>query len=434
MLEFDPQDINALHVESDEQKPAYAKVTKILQGIRQHNTDIVYAYIFRHARHDPQALEFVADADSHNPYAKLDADPTNDVDASRDGKIESNGTDNLSWRGQQYPTPPAEAFLAFAGPTSNKNVYIDSLGTTITGYAPIKDTNGTAIAVLAVDVKDTNISKLFEQTALVLGVLFLLSFFLIMARMAVSQRRLFRHLLHIMKLRHFVWTLFVPLCLSGAAIYGLYRHSVDVMKMQIAEQLMTIASTASTQFDAEDLAQLHIAGDMKRDAYQRVFTALNAVRRQNPDIKYAYIMRKSFAPDMMEFVADADSNTYPIYYLDQGNVSTDPVPPGTQYDILFAKGQIFAHGLESPQTANEFYTDKWGTFLTGSAPIFDAKSHAIAFVGLDMEISNVRAQIWKSLYPWTWLIAIFPLGIFALTSFLALHRITRQAPASAARR
>src|SRR3990167_3464162 len=46
---------------------------------------------------DPMAMEFVADAESINPYANLDEDPSNDVDANKDGVIEPDGADKLQW-------------------------------------------------------------------------------------------------------------------------------------------------------------------------------------------------------------------------------------------------------------------------------------------------------------------------------------------------
>ena len=161
---IDYRDLEALQVESDWQKPEWAKVTQQLKKAKDTNENIVFMYVFRKKKNDPAQMEFVADAESSNPYANTDDDPTNDVDANGDGIVEADGADQLQWPGQEYPTPPEEAFMAYDGPLTNKELYADAYGEVLTGYAPIRDSNGNVIAVLGTDIKAGEFLTVTRQT------------------------------------------------------------------------------------------------------------------------------------------------------------------------------------------------------------------------------------------------------------------------------
>lgn len=161
---IDSKSLDALQVEQDWKKPEWASVVRRLKKAKDGNPNIVFMYIFRKNKADPTQLQFVADAESINPFANTDSDPTNDVDANGDGKIEPDGADQLQWPGQDYPTPPQEAFQAFNGPLTNKDLYSDSYGQVLTGYAPIKDGSGDAVAVLGTDIKVNDFLLVTRQT------------------------------------------------------------------------------------------------------------------------------------------------------------------------------------------------------------------------------------------------------------------------------
>ena len=160
---FDPRDIEELRTESDWQKPAWSRVVNQLMAIEQSHTDILFAYIFRKKIDDPFLMEFVADSHSINPFANIDADPSNDIDANRDGNIEPDGPDLLQWPGQDYLDPPEGTFRAYNGPTTSNELYEDSFGRVITGYAPIVS-NGETIAVLAFDMDANDFFTITRQT------------------------------------------------------------------------------------------------------------------------------------------------------------------------------------------------------------------------------------------------------------------------------
>ncbi len=161
-LQFNSDDIINLREEKDWEKPAWKKVVHLLSQIRQKNDSILFAYIIRKAPSDPSSMEFVSDSYSLNPYANTDNDPTNDIDVNHNGIID--GPDILQWPSQPYETAPEEAFHAYETPTTTANFYEDQWGKVITGYAPIRDSQGRTIAVLAIDMTASKLDELDSQT------------------------------------------------------------------------------------------------------------------------------------------------------------------------------------------------------------------------------------------------------------------------------
>jgi signal transduction histidine kinase len=170
-------DLAQLHTEEDWKKPEWQRVVTQLHNAKYANKNVVFMYIFRKKANDPTQMEYVADADSLNPFANdvllpegTDSIATTAcgscVDVNRDGVIEPDGPDKLQWPGQEYIDPPSETFQAYTGPLTSKDIYTDSYGSVLTGYAPIKDANGNTVAILGTDIKANDFLTITTQTLL----------------------------------------------------------------------------------------------------------------------------------------------------------------------------------------------------------------------------------------------------------------------------
>ena len=181
------ESLEALQVEADWIKPEWTDVVSRLKKAKNANPNIVFMYIFRYDKDDPTQMEFVADAESINPYANLDNNLSNDVDANGDGIVDSEGADKLQWPGQDYPEAIdiPEAFEAYSGALTAAELYEDSYGQVLTGYAPIKDANGNTVAVLATDIKADDFFTVTRQT-LYPFVMFIVFLTLIIAVLAIT--------------------------------------------------------------------------------------------------------------------------------------------------------------------------------------------------------------------------------------------------------
>ena len=179
------ENLAALQEEADWQKPEWQRVVSRLKKAKDSNPGIVFMYIFRKTAEDPSQMEFVADAESINPYANSDEDPNNDVDANGDGIIDPEGADYLQWPGQPYDEAVdiPETFAAYDGPLTAAELYEDSYGQVLTGYAPITDDAGNVVAILATDIKADDFLTVTRQTLypFLAFIVFLISIILILA-------------------------------------------------------------------------------------------------------------------------------------------------------------------------------------------------------------------------------------------------------------
>src|SRR3989338_3326036 len=393
--QFDAKDLEALQVEEDWKKPEWAKVVNKLKKIRTDNPDVTFVYMFRKTDSDPKSAVFVSDSHSLNPYANTDSDPTNDVDANNDGKMEPQGPDLLQWQGQAYESGPSESFDAYNGPTATNSFYKDIWGNFVSGYAPIKDQNGNVVAILAIDLSKALQLSLTNEVFAPIYVFIVFFVLFILFRAPGFTKSLLHQLLKLLRTKKILIILGTSAVISFIVTYGMYQYTLKIMKAEIGQRLMSIAATAAPEIDGEDLEKIHTDEDMKTEEYQRVFRKLNEIRERNKKIKYIYTFRQSSDPEQWEFVVDSDSNYFiPHLEWDYNNdgkldAADENVTPGTQYDIKKYAPEIYLEGYIKPVITKEMATDQWGTFLTATAPIRKNDGIAVAVLGVDIEASDV---------------------------------------------
>jgi hypothetical protein len=253
---------------------------------------------------------------------------------------------------------------------------INQWGTFISGYAPIRNASGKAVAVLGIDMFTRELDKISAQSFT--PVYFFIGFFLVflVIRYAALNKPLMSECAQEIckkKRKVCLWIVFLSLLIFGI-IYALRFYRYQLLVHETGTRLMAIAVTAADDFDPADLEQLHFARDMKTEAYQRVFKRLNEIRNKVPEVTFAYIVRPTNNPTLFEFVADSDSNynlaLYSKYTLDDPtpfSESDENVWPGVIYDA--SSSEVFASAKEKPAYASPF-VDQWGTLVTGCAPIF----------------------------------------------------------------
>lgn len=419
-LQFSAEDIETLKTKNDWQRPEWAKVVEMLKDIRTGNDGIFFAYIVRRSPEDPNALEFVADSHSLNPFANTDADPSNDVDVDGNGVLD--GVDVLQWPGQAYPVPNEDVWKAFDTPTATQDFYQDSWGKYITGYAPIRDRLGRTVGVIAIDIAPEELWQMNAQTfsPLLLFVIILVGALLF--RNIRLTENLFITIFRALRTRK---TLLIMAFVSMAifwVVYGLYWYTLELRKEELSNRLMSIAATAATQFDPADLEQLHIAADMQTDAYQRVFNKLLDIRKQNPGVRYAYVLRPTEQEDVYMFVADADSNYYIPFVQDQNqdevlDEEDEGVAPGVMYVPPIQFRELYKDAGFHPVTDGEFYTDQWGTFASGLAPISHKNGKGKWILAIDMDSNDIISKTKKAF--------LFPLVTSSLLSIVLIFLFFR---------
>jgi hypothetical protein len=196
------------------------------------------------------------------------------------------------------------------------------------------------------------------------------------------------------------------------------------MREELGNKLGAVAATAAPLFSPVDLDQLHFARDMNKAAYQKVFTTLNLIRKNNENVKYVYILRPTNIKNIWEFVADADSNFNLDFFIDFDNdgiaeSNEANISPGVRYDTsvsdFFVSGEVLNRAV-----VDDIFTDQWGTFISGTAPITDEQGNAVAVVGIDMEISDVYTTAYRRFAFALWFIIVF---LVVSIAFLLLRKV-----------
>ncbi len=182
-------------------------------------------------------------------------------------------------------------------------------------------------------------------------------------------------------------------CILSLGGFFFVRGST-LMEGQLKEKLRTTAAMAAMQFDPVVLDRMRGRSAMETRAFTDVVERLRSIREQIPQIRFAYIMRKTADPSILEFVADADSLAT-LAELDSdrdGLVDTDEQAsfPGDTYDIFEVPALQHA-AFAGPTVDEEFTEDQWGTFMSGYAPIRDGRGNAIAVLGIDMDANDYLA-------------------------------------------
>jgi len=135
----------------------YRAIFDKLETIKQINPSLKYVYIMT-TTDQPGILQYV-----------VDADPAPQVITARSPS---------ALPGDKYDARALPEMLkAYGGPAADKKITSDEWGSFISGYAPIRDSDGKSIAILGVDIDAAGISAL-EKNVRVGGLLALAAFFI----------------------------------------------------------------------------------------------------------------------------------------------------------------------------------------------------------------------------------------------------------------
>ena len=156
------KDIEQIHTPADQNKEAFTRLVNSLKDVKRHNPKLEYVYLMRlsaqknKAAQSTQNLEFIAEDDMLDSVEELDEDKNGLLDKQEAppaiGEVyEETGKFPAMKHGLQ--TACADASVEV----------MDDYGVSLSGYAPIRDAEGNAVAVLGVDMKNDNVARIFQD-------------------------------------------------------------------------------------------------------------------------------------------------------------------------------------------------------------------------------------------------------------------------------
>lgn len=132
------QEINNFKDEKDTQTLAYQKTQEILKQITTNNEDVDDIYIMSKGERE-DIWHFIASASPE------------DIDSNNNGTIEDN-EQGVDFKQEFSVTDFPEMKQAFEAKIADKEISCDSWGCWLSGYAPILDSQGNALAIVGVDI------------------------------------------------------------------------------------------------------------------------------------------------------------------------------------------------------------------------------------------------------------------------------------------
>ncbi|MBU0678726.1 MAG: methyl-accepting chemotaxis protein [Verrucomicrobia bacterium] len=173
-------------------------------------------------------------------------------------------------------------------------------------------------------------------------------------------------------LSHLIAVIFV----SGSIGSYFYFSANRSLMQSLQTRLKNSAAIISVSLSARDLSGIDSKDDVSDPTYLSLLDTLRRMRRSNPDIAYLYVMRR--VDGGVQFVVDSDE-------------TEEQALPGQPYEDVVP---ALLEGFDIPSVDDDIYSDEWGSFLSGYAPIGGGNGDYL--IGIDMRADEV-AQKFKYL-------------------------------------
>ncbi len=164
---------------------------------------------------------------------------------------------------------------------------------------------------------------------------------------------------------------YAGLCFLTTAILSsaFFLLESNRMRNDLSQRLLDVTTLTAGQVDGDAHQTLQTPEDMDLDVYNQIRHQLISARRVIPGVSTVYTMRLTEDGKIIFIIDDSDEDVLPI-----GSMYSDPGP------VLGARIAT----LDEPVTEDAPYTDEWGTWLSGYAPIRGNDGTITGILGIDI--------------------------------------------------
>lgn len=196
---------------------------------------------------------------------------------------------------------------------------------------------------------------------------------------------------------------FVTLFFIITLVTGLvqYKINTDLQFQGIRDDATRLASAASLLIDGDRHEEIV---SIDNETYEQVRTKLQEFMEKTK-VSGIYTLAQS-DKDTVQFIIDADE---------------DPAELGAEYDYLPEMKTAFG-GI--PSSGEEITVDRWGTVLSGYAPVINNQGETVAIVGVDIDASDILQQKRQQIVILT-ISSLIGLVLMAVVSILISKRISK---------
>ena len=171
--------------------------------------------------------------------------------------------------------------------------------------------------------------------------------------------------------------------------YWLDGFVTNLAMKNLQTDLIATAKTAASGIDGDAHEKLFKNGQVDDPIYNQIAERLRAVKSTNPQASgiYTYTQLPD-KPDQVQLVVSAalpPGSPQPVSNTDKIGECLIPASsrPTLGQDYTDISPTMVA-GLKSAGAETTLWTDEWGTWLSGYAPIYDSKGQSAGAVGVDM--------------------------------------------------
>lgn len=215
----------------------------------------------------------------------------------------------------------------------------------------------------------------------------------------------------------------VAFAFAAMTAWLLYSQTRSLFRFGVDDRLRTVAAVAAAKFDPAELASIRGPEAVGTPTYEAIVRRLQETRDLAEDIRFVYLLRRTEDPNTLAFVADADSlDPYAEVDLNGDGVVDDEdqlTVPGDPYDVSGFpefRAEAFLRPFVDPVES----VDAWGTFVSGTAPVWSKASPTVAteyVLGLDMDITRYEQILGRMLVP---IVAFIGFLLLLLTTLAVL--------------
>jgi signal transduction histidine kinase len=226
------------------------------------------------------------------------------------------------------------------------------------------------------------------------------------------------------------WPAYVLALVIAVSIIGVglifFLQARSVMRQEIRNRLSTTAAAAAINIDGDMLDRIRVPRDAETLEYRYVLATLGKIRSL-PDIRFAYILRRTDDPNVLAFVADANAALSEQQLDVNGNKHVDSNEeasyPGEIYDISNVRA-LKKEAFMRPTADQEITYDQWGALVSGYAPIYRKNGSISAVLGIGMRADDFQRDSQTVFSPFV-LFFVFGIAVIFAT-YIALQWERRQ--------
>jgi len=188
-----------------------------------------------------------------------------------------------------------------------------------------------------------------------------------------------------LRIKILILILLIYIISFSAAGMIIYFQSRANLLNYLGEKLKAIAATTATSIDVSQHEQLRSPEDENSPTYKEIQNHLKRIVAANPGIDSIYTMRRSDKKNIWLFVVDSYETT-DLNKNGRIEPEEEKAHLGEEYDV--SPYPEMQKAFTGPQADKEITTDKWGSWISGYAPLYDRQGQAVAIVGVDYKASE----------------------------------------------